>query len=216
MVGRCLALGVTAITCGCIPGPAWHLGETAAVHPRGEVSVTAAGGVGPYGATDLTENNLNGGASVAAGGSVRVRVGVGHRQEVGVEASAAYPGAYSALVRWKIAPRDWLALVADVGGTIRPGPAIGTDVALVFSSTGPRVRVYGGPRVGISELLSAYNFSETLTLAIGAWYQALPRVALFVEMGPVVGFSHTSSHDYAAYGGYIAVGVSGLVRQVAR
>jgi hypothetical protein len=182
-----------------------------------------AGGVGPYGAIQYGERtpfSPNGDAEVAAGGGARLRVGVGRRQEVGIEAAGAYPGTFAAAVRWKIALRDWAAIVASVGGIARErsGPAMGTDLSFVFSSTGPKAQVYGGPRLAFSTALTDVLLTEALILPVGAWIPVHPIVALYVEGGATFALSQAGRNngphiDYAVFGGYAAFGVNITARR---
>src|SRR6185369_15578224 len=101
-------------------------GETSEVLEPGHVAITAAGGAG----TDLTH--------VGAGAAGRVRVGIGHDQEVRIEAAALSfesesdhcsfdcdPGeikhfdlrADSALLSWKIHLPSNAALIIGVGAS---------------------------------------------------------------------------------------------------
>src|SRR5258708_6596853 len=72
---HCVLTIATLSTVGCTPPIPFFVAETADVLRRGDVSVTVAGGAGGTA------------APCCGGGGVRMRVGVGARQEVGADAT---------------------------------------------------------------------------------------------------------------------------------
>lgn len=136
------------------PAPPFHFSETAEVIRRGQVGVTAAGGWGTLG------------FGSAWGGAARVRVGIGHGQEVGIEGAAAavstsdsnggtsasnrpwigHSSAFGGKLSWKGAPACCLAAIVGIGATTSAvGPAVGGDVGIVLSAPW-RVSPYAGFR----------------------------------------------------------------------
>lgn len=198
--GRFLAAWPVVLLGGCAPlgaAPPFHLMETAEVLQAGQVGITAAGGGGYMG--------LDGSGG---GGGLRVRVGVGARQEVGLEAAAlavdtgkadakqpAWIGtsaAYGAKFSWKGAPLGWLAAVGGFGvAHAATGSALGGDLALVVST--PRalrgwLRPYGGVRATVAvpidhDLYEAGGVTLGLVPAGGLSFVPARWLRLFAEAG---------------------------------
>ncbi len=140
---------LTLALAGCSPLSAplpFHFTETAAALDRGAMRVTAAAGGG--------EAVFDGSAG---GGSLRLRVGVGARQEVGFEGSAlavdngehtrdssrwiGHTLAYGLKLSYKLAPTDWFAVVAGAGAAhAATGESAGGDLGLVFARPRGRLR----------------------------------------------------------------------------
>jgi hypothetical protein len=140
---------------GCAPLSApvpFHLAETATPLERGAMRATLAGG----GGSAIFDGS-------AGGGDARLRIGVGARQEVGIEGellrvdtgkpdmhSPRWIGtslAYGLKLSWKGAPTDWVAFIAGAGAmSAATGESVGGDLALVFSRPRGIVRPYAGLR----------------------------------------------------------------------
>lgn len=152
-------LGVQALTvtllAGCVPLTApvpFHLAETATPLERGELRVTGAVGGG---------NAVLDGSG--GGGAVRLRIGVGARQELGMEGmllridtgkpddkSPRWIGqsnTWGVKLSWKGAPTNWFAVIAGAGAvSSATGESAGANLAIVFSRPVGLFRPYAGLR----------------------------------------------------------------------
>ena len=142
------------------------------------------------------------------GGGLRVRVGVGARQEVGVEGTAAFvdtgkadasspswigkSAAWGFKLSYKGAPTDWLAFVAGAGGSeTATGTALGGDLAAILAwPTALRgiVRPYGGVRgtfaIPVGRAIDAAGgVTAGLVVPVGLAFEPRPWLRLFVEAG---------------------------------
>jgi hypothetical protein len=194
--------------------------ETADVLARKQVAVTiGGGGGGGYSTVPFTEGIPGG----AFGGGLRLRVGVGHDEEVGIDTVAngftyrdegQIDWAVAARINWKVA-RDGVALIVGSGIIVESSGLVlyGGDAAVV-SSTGsvagsPKVHFYGGGRVGFLVPATADPYRDGipvyLTLPLGFAFDASDNVRFFVEGGPTgsLGFSHGATGAlYGASGGF--------------
>jgi hypothetical protein len=207
------ALTIT-LAAGCVPISApipLHLAETATPLQRGELRATAGGGGGVMG--------LDGGGG---GGDVRLRIGVGARQEVGVEGellrvdtgkpdnkSPRWIGksfVYGLKVSWKGAPTDWFAVIAGAGAmSAATGESAGADLALVFSRPVGIVRPYAGFRGTIAfpvarPLADAGGITGGLVVPGGLSFHFTSRADLFLEGGWTQLWSDGGQHEHG--GGY--------------
>lgn len=222
-------LMVIAIASGCAPTIPFHATETAEVLKARQVAISVAGGGGVGGPVAQQSASATG----LGGGSLRVRVGVGHDQEVGVESAALTDDgrslSASVKLRYKIGFGAHLALVggAGVAGNFDPTngsrtpPFVGADVALL-ASTGTRsshVQLYGGLRLTVSLPASSDFYQQgpmqLFTLPIGVAFKMGPRAQLFGELGLLgavseVRTSEDGLHDYGFLGGYAAIAVQFL------
>lgn len=194
--------GVTLCAAACAPlsaPPPLHFHETAGVLRRGQVALTASagGGVVP----------LDG---VAVGGGGRIRVGLGARQELGLEGTALYvdtgstdkdspnyfigkSAAYGAKLSYKadLIP-EHLALLLGAGGSrSATGYAAGGDLGLIASFPRPLARVlrpYLGARASfalpVDRPLSDYGGPTLVgTLAPGLAILPRPWLRIYLEVG---------------------------------
>ena len=211
-------MSLASVVSGCSPlsaTPPFHFHETAQVLSPGQVSISLGGG-GGFLLFDGT----------AGGGGARMRVGVGARQEIGIEGTALYvdtdspdmttrpwigrSGAYAAKLSWKGAPLlDWIAILAGAGfSRTATGTALGGDLGLLFS-WGPPARVlrpYVGTRAGIGvpvgrPLDTAGGITVGVSTSAGLSIEARPWLRLFLEGTWIAGFSSISnSSDSTALG----------------
>jgi hypothetical protein len=207
---------------GCTPLLPFHLGETATVLERRQVSltVTAGGGDG----TDLNQ--------CCGGGAARVSVGVGRHLEVGAESAIMGAGdsdagtvALSTKLRIKWGPLPYLALVGGLGaqglvgyrnGNLDGGnPAIGGDVGLIASTPllARTLRIYGAARLSFnipaaSDIYRSGGPTEGVVIPGGLALELGPRWRLYFEGGFLATFSQNrviSTADVRTndwYGGY--------------
>jgi hypothetical protein len=203
---RLLALALCAALAGCAPmSPLvpFHLTETTDVLKPRKFSFNASAGLG----TMVQEG-------WGPGGTLRVRVGVGAKQEVGVEGGMVYAdtgepkggappwigksSAYGAKLSWKYAPLPWLAVVAGGGASVAAtGSAAGGDLALVLSSDHPFrgwLRPYGAVRGSFAlpigrDLQDRGGPTAALILPGGLSFQVNKWVSLFLEFGAILAWS---------------------------
>ena len=204
-----------ALAAGCAPLTAplpFHLAETATPLQRGELRATAAGGAGVLG--------LDG---AGGGGAARLRIGVGRRQEVGVEGellrvdtgrpddkSPRWIGksfTYGLKLSWKGAPTDWFAVIAGAGAMhAATGESAGADLAIVFSRPTGIVRPYAGLRGTIAFPVSrplddAGGVSGGLVVPGGLSLHFASNYDLFIEGGWAQLWSDSGQHSHGG-GGY--------------
>jgi hypothetical protein len=198
----------TALVTGCaplsVPAP-FHFAETPKALLPGAVRITAAGGGGVAG--------LDG---VGGGGGLRVRVGVGGHQEIGAEGTvlAVDTGtrgkddpewvgqslAYGYKLSWKLSPRDWVAVIAGVGGAHSIlHESLGADVGALFARPNGYLRPYGGLRALFAApvgrpLDDRGGVTAGLTAGGGLSLHFSPRVDCFFE-GGFVWLASTGLHD---------------------
>jgi hypothetical protein len=228
--GILLLAGVAALCGACTPlavTPPFHLTETAEILRPGQVAVTAAGG-GAFGGF------LDG----AGGGAARVRVGVGARQEVGIEGGAAYAAEgtvdvasesrqqsqtfLSGKLSWKAGLTDWLAVVAGVGaGHEWRAPhdnsltTVGGDAGAVASPPRPlggRWLPYGGLRLSVAVPVDDSDVSTTVAFAIpvGVAFVLTPHARLFAEVGGLEAHGGNAADTSWQGAGYGALGFTYL------
>jgi hypothetical protein len=219
-----MRLGLAALallTSGCYPTLPTHFAESAEVLGPGRVGVTLAGGGAGFD-TKLRGNHLGYGGGAFEG---RVRVGIGHDQEIGgsvfggagtgVSGGDANGGA-GAKISYKIGPARWLAFVADAGvmdvnsaSVVVPSGDLAAVIAPYTASDG--TQVYTGVRgsLGVPILDRARAFDEGITIPVGLAFHASERVRLFAEGGFVAGFGQfagqagfTGLNDTSTLGGY--------------
>ena len=217
-VRRLTLVGVGSLTvlCACSPilAPAPFVAmETATPLQRGEMRVTAAAGGGAGGVFDGS----------GGGGGLRLRIGVGARQELGFEGmllgidngtwtrgDRPYIGkstAWATKLSWKLAPRDWVALVVGAGASHAvTGAAAGGDVMLLFARASGVVRPYGGLRAFGAVPVGAHEASAMFgVVAPGGLAFVMSRaVDLFLESGAF--WLTTASAEHV--GGYGAAGLA--------
>ncbi|HET6279447.1 MAG TPA: hypothetical protein VFH73_00715, partial [Polyangia bacterium] len=177
------------------PTPPFHFAETAQVLAPREVGVTVAAGGGSFSWSD------------GVGGGARVRVGVGHHQEIGGEVTgmhviddssptpeAPWKGpntAFAGKLSWKLAPLRWFAVSAAGGAShSATGTAAGGDVAVMFSTREAfwsRVRPYGGVRGALAipvgrDSNEAGGVTEGLVVAVGTAVELDRQFKLLFEL----------------------------------
>jgi hypothetical protein len=217
---------------GCAPIFPFHLGETAEVLKPKQVRLQVAGGGGNIGASRVglgpdDPTHLN---DCCGGGSLSVRVGVGHGQEVGVETGVAWAGSVAPstigiLFAHKLSIQRWLALVTRTGFAADPQEVRGywsSDVALIGSTPLLRgvVSIYGGLRHGVSlridqsPVTTSAGVGGALILPLGLQFALGRVVRLFTEGGFLGSWNRgaveaglgTPPYTYAYYGGYGVIG----------
>jgi hypothetical protein len=199
--------------------------ETADVLAAKQVAFSVAGGGGGGQST-------SGGSAVSGccgGGALRVRVGVGHSQEVGAEvgiigaadnnSGAVYP---MGKIRYKLGFAHRLAFVAGsglAGGINTSGQRtpvyIGSDAAIIASTVplGGAVQVYGGGRFTFSLPADSKFYENSPTqgfiFPLGVAFPANRQWQLFIEGGLITGISEVEvsnqTKTYGWIGGYGAV-----------
>lgn len=181
-----MRLVVLALACGgCIPAVPFVVGETAeALQPR-EVSAAVYGGGGAFTGTGSSGSGCCGGAMA------RLRVGVGHAQEVGVEGGAYFDagGAWgTAKLAWKLQAREHLAIVAGVGTSfIAKTIGVGGDAGVIVS-TSPfrdRLRLYAGLRATMMIDTSGEVSDGGGILSGGMAYDATRGLRVALEIGAI-------------------------------
>jgi hypothetical protein len=210
-----LTLGLLAAGCAPLSAPVpFHLAETATPLQRGEMRINGAVGGGILG--------LDGSGG---GGDARLRIGVGGRQEVGVEGelirvdtgtpndkSPSWIGksnAYGLKLSWKGAPTDWFAVIAGAGVmSSATGESAGGDLAIVFSRPVGIVRPYAGFRgtfalpVGRA-LKDAGGVTSGLIVPGGVAFHYAKNCDFFLEMAYVNLWSDlTSDSGSTSHGGF--------------
>ena len=206
---------------GCVPTGPFVTAETADILRARQVSFMAAGGPA------VGTNSGSSSTSYGGGADIRVRVGIGHNQEVGAELTAllaSSPSQETLLVgrlRHKLGLGRHLALISAVavGGDVISGSNLqdaGADTGIVAStgSLGDRLRLYGGARVGFSLPLTDFGGlpkMETLTLPLGLAIGVSERARLYTEAGLMAGLyqaNGTSGIDNGRWvAGYFALGL---------
>jgi hypothetical protein len=179
---------VVASIAACTVPPPFHTLETAATLERKQVAVTLGGGGG-------TGEDLKRCCGGAAG---RVRVGIGGRQEVGVDATTliAAEGIGAGLkLAYKIAPWERLAFTAGAGAFFAENVnSYGADLgAIVSGRDGPGFVPYTAVRV--SAATAAGNPSETLTVPIGVSKKLDGNWRAMIELGGVGALSQLKRND---------------------
>jgi hypothetical protein len=192
--------------------PPFHLAETTAVLPQRKLSFNTTAGVGT-----MSQEGWG------PGGALRIRMGVGAKQEVGVEGGMAYldtgepkggappwigkNSAYGAKLSWKYAPLPWLAVLAGAGiSSAATGAAAGGDLALILSSDEPFrgwLRPYGGVRGSFAlpigrDIADRGGPTAALVLPGGLSLQVNRWVSLFLEFGAILAWSSIGA-DPARY-----------------
>ncbi len=206
---------------GCTPNLPFHLAETAEVLHRGEAQVTAAAGTGGVVSGDSSFCNCG-------GAGLRVRLGLGHRQEIGVEGSliiasdGSFPHA-AEKVSWKLGLADWVAVVAGAGVGRSPdgagadsAPVYGFDLALVASTSPARgFAFYGGVRGSVdlpfkSDLRAGPGAGVNAIFPFGIAVGGGSPYRLYFEMGVIRRWSYGNDpgfgHDPSFVAMYGAVG----------
>jgi hypothetical protein len=211
------------MSASCTPILPWHFAESPETLKAREVSLTVAGGGGAGGGNG---GNLN---SCCGGGAARLRVGVGHEQEVGVEGNLIFAssGSVGALkLAYKIAPSPNFAIVAGAGATIDEGRqvALGGDAAGVVATDAlgrAGARVYSGLRVSFAlpaggrEIYDSGGASEALLVPVGVQLgPARARWRLYLEAGYMAAWSQAREQQEVVghnwHGGYGALAFSYL------
>jgi hypothetical protein len=216
------ALASTGV--GCAPTIPFHMTETAAVLVKKQVAITLAGGGGAGSDTNHLDDHL---PDCCGGGSLRLRVGVGHDQEVGAEVSVIGRGGGDAAIypagklRYKLGLGRHLAFVAGVGlssyvnldkqasTSDKTVVWAGADVGLVASTNrlGGIAQLYGGARFTFVVPTSSPFYQNLPTqgfvVPVGVALTLSPSWQLFFEAGLLAGFSETASDKHIGWlGGY--------------
>ncbi len=216
--------------CGCYPTLPPAFGEGTDVLAPGKVGLTVMGAGGyaatsPPAATPPQPTITTGGGGLEA----RLRVGVGAKSEIGLAgyagigsaASGDPPFSVGAMIGYKIAPVEWLALVANAGiidFNAASVVAFGGDLAAIVAPYTARdgSQLYTGARgsFSIPMLLNSgtHAVDEAVTVPVGYALQVGQRTKLFFEGGFVLGFtqltneSSNTTRGFTSYGGYGLVG----------
>lgn len=207
---RFCVLWMGVLGSGCVPLTPllpFAVLETPAVLPRFKVSLAASGGAGM-----LRQEGWGSGANL------RVRMGVGARQEVGVEGGVIYTntgeargsrppwyGANTAIggrLTWKGAPLPFLALLAGAGAASAiTGAALGGDLGVVLSTPrdlGGVFRPYLAARA-LFALPVGRPLEESggptlgLVLPAGASFNLGRFVRFALELGPIGAWSNVGA-----------------------
>jgi hypothetical protein len=207
-----------ALACGgCIPAVPFAFGETAETLKPREVSAAIYGGGGAF------TGSTSSGRECCGGAMARVRVGIGHAQEVGIEGGQYYQGhpgngsiwATGKLV-WKLQLREHYALIGGIGMTWLYGVGLGGDAG-VIASTSPfreQVRLYAGLRATMIVDTTGATSDAGAVLSGGLAWDATRRVRLAIEIGAVGGGAHNREQGNFTpewtgwFGGYGAALVS--------
>jgi hypothetical protein len=201
MTARIVVALTVASLGGCTPILPFHLTETAETLNRRDVSLTAAGGGGG-------SSNLN---NCCGGGAARVRVGLGHRMELGVDTyfigsgkTASGSLTLGGKISYKVGFLPYLAFLAGVGatgsigfGTTKNGEAgLGADVGLVASTPliAERLRFYGGTRLSFvvpvaRDIYDAGGPTELFAVPVGLSVEPGAHFRIYLEGGYLGGFS---------------------------
>lgn len=210
-----LVLVLVAPAAGCAPMSPLiplHLTETTQVLEARKISFNAIAGVGV-----MAQEGWG------PGGALRLRVGVGAKQEVGIEGATIYAdtgepkggsppwigktSTYGAKLSWKYAPLPWLAVLAGAGASVAStGAAAGGDLALVLSTDHALrgwLRPYGAVRGSFAlpigrDLDDRGGATAALILPGGLSFQVNRWVSLFLEFGGIVAWSSIGA-DPARY-----------------
>ena len=207
------ALAVALLCGGCIPAVPFVVGETAeALAPR-EVSAAVYGGGGAFTGSG-TAHDCCGGAMA------RLRVGVGHAQEVGVEGGAYFDGSGAwgtAKLDWKLQLREHYAIVAGVGTSFADNVVgVGGDAG-VIASTSPwrdQVRLYAGLRATMMIDTGGATSDGGGILSGGVAWEPTRRWRVAMEIGAVGSAFHDRQPNELVpanagwFGGYGAAVVS--------
>ncbi len=220
MPTRWLTLVAVALTAGCTPIIPMHFGETAEVIAKKEISLTVSGGGGSGSATPVSGGSANNVKDCCGGGAGRVRFGIGHNMEVGVEAEILGIGdtkggdiILGGKVSYKYAPIPFLAILAGVGavGTLgvnnnnKNGDAgLGADIGVVASTPvlAKILRIYGGARFSFvvpvrGDIYAGGGPTQAIVIPVGISLEPNPRWRVYAEGGYLGGWSE---NNYAVNG----------------
>lgn len=200
-----LAWGLALVGCAPLtPSVPFHLMETTELLPRAKFSLGFAGGIG-----GLAQEGWG------SGGTLRLRMGTGARQEVGLEGGVLYtqahdrpPGdappwtrpaaTFGARLSWKAVPLPWLGVLAGAGASTGPtGAAAGGDLGILCSSGRPLLgwlRPYAAVRGFLAlpagrALDQAGGVTVGLVLPVGVSIKVTRSVRLFFEGGGIGAWS---------------------------
>ena len=184
------ALALALLCGGCIPAVPFVVGETAETLGPREVSAAVYGGGGAF--------TGSGTAHDCCGGVMgRVRVGVGHAQEVGVEGGAYLDGAGAwgtAKLDWKLQLREHYAIVAGVGTSFTPSViGVGGDVGVIASTSpleGTPLQLYTAVRATMMLQTNAVISDGGGVLSGGVAYAPTPRLRVALEAGVIGAGAH--------------------------
>lgn len=216
-VGLPLLLGCAPLS----PSVPIHLHETTEVQPRGRFSL----GFGAGGGGLAQEGG-------GTGGNLRVRVGTGARQEVGLEGAVVYADtgaprstgpawtgkstAFGARLSWKAAPVPWLALLAGAAASSSAtGGAVGGDLGVLFGSGRPllsRLWPYAAARAFVAvpvgrDIEATGGVTVSLAVPVGMAIGVGRSVRLFFEGGGLFARSSLTTGGDSHGGGYGSAGV---------
>jgi hypothetical protein len=193
------------------PGPPFHFLETSRVLDKDKVAVTLGAGGGS-----------GGWDGAAAGGTARVRVGIGHQSEIGIEGAGVWvnhgwagaqkyveapSGAFLGKLAYKWAPAKWFALLAGAGGSrSATGLGLGADLGFVLTLDRWAVKPYLGGRfsfgVPVDHPVHADGgVTPALIGAVGLSVPAGPARVLF-EGGLVGAWSERAPTDAHPFWGW--------------
>lgn len=180
---------------GCLPAVPFVTGETAEVLKPREVSAAIYGGGGAFTGSTGSSGDCCGGAMA------RVRVGVGHAQEVGIDGGvylSGTPGHGSVWgtgkLAWKLALGEHYALVGGVGLTfIDQSVGLGGDAGVIASTSplyGTGLQLYSAFRLTMIAQTNGDVSDGGGVLSGGVSWSLGRRWRLAAEVGVVGGGAH--------------------------
>jgi hypothetical protein len=207
---------------GCIPSVPFVAAETAETLEAREVSAAVYGGGGVF------TGSSSSGPECCGGAMGRLRVGIGHAQEVGIDAGAyfsGHPGKGSiwgtGKLGWKLRLGEHYALVGGAGLTfIDRQVGVGGDFgALASTRLGARpLSLYTGLRgtlmvAAARDVYGNGGVSGGALLPLGVAWDATRRLRLLLEAGLVGGANvedllHNGKSYSGWFGSYGALAVS--------
>ncbi len=191
--------------------------ESAETLAPGKVGVTIGGAAGAAGSFGC---GLCSGAPIAEGAFLRVRVGVGARQELGAVAFGALTqssngGGVGAIgggaISYKLAAANFLAFVANAGAIDQ---AFTGDVGLIVAPyTDSRGRqLYTGLRASAAATINVLDGGSSfgVTVPIGYMLRPTTNTRFFLEAGAFIGRSRAQWPDgsIATAGGYASIAIA--------
>ena len=207
------ALVAVALCGGCIPAVPFVAGETAEVLKPREVSAAIYGGGGAF------TGSGSSGSQCCGGAMARVRVGIGHAQEVGLDGGAYFEdgGAWgTAKLAWKLQLGEHYALVAGVGTSfLDRSVSLGGDAGLIASTSplvGSPLQLYAGLRVTMMIATDSDTQAGGGVLSGGLLWNVTHRWRLAFEAGAIggggTGFLDGTRYTPGWFGAYGAALVS--------
>ena len=220
---------------GCYPTLPPVLGEGTEVLRPGGVSLTAAGAGAAFGA-NVTQCCAAASATEVGGGlEARLRAGIGAKQEIGASVFLGIgnpygngdpPFAAGGAISYKVAPLQWLAVVADAGALDFAAASVGIvsgDLAVIAApytaANGTQLYTAVKGAIAVPFLSGSRDLIESVTVPIGLSVPTSKRVRFLVEAGPIFGFAQQVDDsapdmplDATSIGAYAAVAFTFVLR----